>query len=135
MNAYLALHDAGVAHSYEVWDSHGALAAGGYGVAVGRVFVGESMFSRVSGAGDFGLTMLHRSLLDWGFLLHDAKLPSPYLAKRGFMQISREEYQGYLSSPTAFKNPGEWSTGKPAHVLSSCTSLSSVQSLSRVDKY
>ena len=43
MWAYAALHDAGLAHSYEVWDDRGELVAGGYGVACGRVFVGESM--------------------------------------------------------------------------------------------
>src|SRR4051794_22912646 len=43
MWAYAALHDAGLAHSYKVWDDRGELVAGGYGVACGRVFVGESM--------------------------------------------------------------------------------------------
>ena len=51
MWAYAALHDAGLAHSYEVWNEGGELVAGNYGVAVGRVFVGESMFTGAPGAG------------------------------------------------------------------------------------
>jgi leucyl/phenylalanyl-tRNA--protein transferase len=110
MWAYAALHDAGFAHSYEVWDARGELVAGGYGVASGRVFVGESMFTRVSGAGAFGLAVLHRHLAHWGFDLHDAKLPSQHLCSLGFAQMSREEYARYLSRPLAASRPGHWRT-------------------------
>ncbi|MEA2858298.1 MAG: leucyl/phenylalanyl-tRNA---protein transferase [Methylobacteriaceae bacterium] len=108
MWAYAALHDAGLAHSYELWDEHGELVAGGYGVASGRVFVGESMFTRVSGAGAFGLAILHRHLAQWGFDLHDAKLPSPHLCSLGFTQMPREQYSPYLSRPLAASRPGHW---------------------------
>jgi leucyl/phenylalanyl-tRNA--protein transferase len=108
MWAYAALHDAGFAHSYEVWDEHGELIAGGYGVASGRVFVGESMFTRVSGAGAFGLALLHRHLAHWGFDLHDAKLPSQHLCSLGFAQMPREQYATYLSRPLAASRPGHW---------------------------
>jgi leucyl/phenylalanyl-tRNA--protein transferase len=110
MTAYAALHDAGRAHSYELWDSGGELVAGGYGVAVGRVFVGESMFTRASGAGALGLAILHRHLAHWGFDLHDAKLPSPHLCSLGFMQMPREEYATYLSRPLAASRPGHWNS-------------------------
>jgi leucyl/phenylalanyl-tRNA--protein transferase len=108
MWVYAALHDAGFAHSYEVWDEQGALVAGGYGVASGRVFVGESMFTRASGAGAFGLAVLHRHLGHWGFELHDAKLPSPHLRDLGFTQMPREEYATYLSWQLAASRPGRW---------------------------
>jgi leucyl/phenylalanyl-tRNA--protein transferase len=108
MSAYAALHDAGFAHSYEIWDGDGNLVAGGYGVAAGRVFVGESMFTRVSGAGAFGLAILHRHLARLGFDLHDAKLPSPHLRSLGFTQMPREEYARYLSRPLAASRPGYW---------------------------
>jgi leucyl/phenylalanyl-tRNA--protein transferase len=108
MRAYAALHRAGFAHSYEVWDGRGELVAGGYGVAIGRVFVGESMFTRVSGAGAFGLAVLHRHLAHWGFDLHDAKLPSPHLCSLGFAQMPREQYASYLSRPLAASRPGHW---------------------------
>jgi leucyl/phenylalanyl-tRNA--protein transferase len=108
MWAYAALHDAGFVHSYEIWDEHGELIAGGYGVASGRVFVGESMFTRVSGAGAFGLAVLHRHLAHWGFELHDAKLPSPHLCSLGFGQMPREEYASYLCGRIAASRPGHW---------------------------
>jgi leucyl/phenylalanyl-tRNA--protein transferase len=108
MWAYAALHDAGFAHSYEVWDEEGALVAGGYGVAIGRVFVGESMFTRASGAGAFGLAMLHRHLAHWGFALHDAKLPSPHLRSLGFRQMPREEYATYLGGRIPASRAGRW---------------------------
>ncbi|MBV8851649.1 MAG: leucyl/phenylalanyl-tRNA--protein transferase [Methylobacteriaceae bacterium] len=108
MRAYAALHDAGLAHSYEVWDADGELVAGGYGVASGRVFVGESMFTRASGAGAFGLALLHRHLAHFGFELHDAKSPSPHLRSLGFTQMPREEYASYLSPPLAASRPGHW---------------------------
>jgi leucyl/phenylalanyl-tRNA--protein transferase len=110
MWAYAGLHDAGFAHSYEVSDEQGTLVAGGYGVASGRVFVGESMFTRSSGAGAFGLAVLHRHLKHWGFELHDAKLPSPHLRSLGFRQMPREEYARYLSRPLAASRPGHWRT-------------------------
>jgi leucyl/phenylalanyl-tRNA--protein transferase len=108
MWAYAALHDAGLAHSYEVWNADGELVAGGYGVAVGRVFVGESMFTRASGAGAFGLAVLHRHLAHWGFALHDAKLPSAHLSSLGFRQMPREEYAAYLAGGSAASRPGLW---------------------------
>jgi leucyl/phenylalanyl-tRNA---protein transferase len=108
MWAYAALHDAGLAHSYEVWDDRGELVAGGNGVACGRVFVGKSMITRVSGAGAFGLALLHRHLAHWGFDLHDAKLPSPHLCSLGFRRMPREEYATYLSRPFAASRRGDW---------------------------
>jgi leucyl/phenylalanyl-tRNA--protein transferase len=108
MWAYAALHDAGLAHSYEVWDERGELVAGGYGVASGRVFVGESMFTRASGAGAFGLAVLHRHLAHWSFALHDAKLPSAHLRSLGFKQMPREEYATYLAGRIPASRPGHW---------------------------
>ncbi|GAC1336033.1 MAG: hypothetical protein NVSMB26_21860 [Beijerinckiaceae bacterium] len=108
MWAYAALHDAGFAHSYEVWDRDGRLVAGGYGVAIGRVFVGESMFTRTSGAGALGLAMLHRHLAHWGFALHDAKLLSPHLRDLGYIEMPRETYRTYLSGRLSAARAGPW---------------------------
>jgi leucyl/phenylalanyl-tRNA--protein transferase len=108
MWAFAALHDAGLAHSYEIWDQDCELVAGGYGLASGRVFVGESMFTRASGAGAFGLAMLHRHLAHWGFALHDAKLPSPHLCSLGFRQMPREEYATYLCGRIPASRAGHW---------------------------
>jgi leucyl/phenylalanyl-tRNA--protein transferase len=110
MWAYAALHDAGFAHSYEVWDEQGELIAGGYGVASGRVWIGESMFTRRSGAGAYAMGILNRHLAQWGFRLHDVKLPSPHLSSLGFAQMPREEYASYLSGRIAASRPGHWRT-------------------------
>jgi leucyl/phenylalanyl-tRNA--protein transferase len=72
------------------------------------VFVGESMFTRASGAGAFGMAMLHRHLAHWGFALHDAKLPTPHFASLGFTQIPREEYEVYLSGAVPASSAGRW---------------------------
>jgi leucyl/phenylalanyl-tRNA--protein transferase len=66
------------------------------------------MFTRVSGAGAFGLAALHRHLAHWGFELHDAKLPSPHLCSLGFRQMPREEYASYLGGKVAASHPGHW---------------------------
>jgi leucyl/phenylalanyl-tRNA--protein transferase len=108
MWAYAALHDAGLAHSYEVWDEGGELVAGGYGVAVGRVFVGESMFTRSPGAGAYGLAALNRHLAEWGFALHDVKLPSEHFRSLGFTQMPREEYATYLWGQLPSSRAGRW---------------------------
>jgi leucyl/phenylalanyl-tRNA--protein transferase len=108
MWAYAALHDAGFAHSYEVWDRDGELVAGGYGVAVGRVFVGESMFTRAPGAGAYGFAVLNRHLAEWGFALHDVKLPSEHFRSLGFAQMPREEYSTYLSGSLPASRVGRW---------------------------
>jgi leucyl/phenylalanyl-tRNA--protein transferase len=108
MWAYAALHDAGFAHSYEIWDEDGELVAGGYGVAVGRIFVGESMFTRAPGAGAYGFAALNRHLAEWGFALHDVKLPSEHFRSLGFTQMPREEYAAYLCGQLAAGRAGRW---------------------------
>jgi leucyl/phenylalanyl-tRNA--protein transferase len=108
MWAYAALHDAGLAHSYEVWDSDGELVAGGYGVAVGRVFVGESMFTRAPGAGAYGFAVLNRHLAHWGFAMHDVKLPSEHFRSLGFTQMPREDYSACLSGVLPAARAGRW---------------------------
>ncbi len=92
MRAYAALHDAGHAHSFEVWDRDGALVGGGYGVAIGRVFVIESQFARESHASKIGFSMLNWHLAHWGFALNDNKGPSQNVLDMGFHVITRDDY-------------------------------------------
>jgi len=97
MRAYAALHDAGHAHSFEVWDQDGALVGGGYGVAVGRVFVIESQFARESHASKIGFSMLNWHLAHWGFALNDNKGPSQNVLDMGFHVIARDDYLARLA--------------------------------------
>lgn len=93
--AYTALHEQGLAHSVEVWlqDEDGPRLVGGlYGVSLGRMFFGESMFSRVPDASKVALCHLGRQLVAWDFWLIDCQIANPYLIQMGAMEVSRAEF-------------------------------------------
>ncbi|RVU01983.1 leucyl/phenylalanyl-tRNA--protein transferase [Mucilaginibacter limnophilus] len=93
INAYINLHKKGFAHSVEVWQD-GELAGGLYGVEVGNVFCGESMFSRVSNASKTSLIYLCQS---GKYKLIDCQLHTEHLESMGAQMISREEYMQMLT--------------------------------------
>ena len=88
---YLALHEAGGAHSIEVWDG-GRLVGGLYGVLTGRVFSGESMFHRETDASKVALVDLCARLLEAGVVLLDTQQPTEHMATMGQVVVRREEY-------------------------------------------
>lgn len=96
-NAYINLFDSGHAHSVEVWE-HGLLVGGLYGVQIGTVFCGESMFSRVSNASKAALTRL---CLTQKFSLIDCQIYSSHLEKMGAVFINMAEYRKYLNQTSA----------------------------------
>lgn len=81
--AYVHLHRLGHAHSVEVFDEAGALAGGIYGVAVGRMFFGESMFSARTGGSKIALAALAARLHVWGWPVLDAQVENPHLLSLG----------------------------------------------------
>jgi leucyl/phenylalanyl-tRNA--protein transferase len=89
--AYTCLFEAGVAHSIEVW-VNGSLAGGLYGVAVGRMFYGESMFSRVSDASKIAIVALSAQLAHWGFPMIDCQMRTAHLATLGAIEIPRARF-------------------------------------------
>lgn len=93
--AYAALAARGLAHSIEVWHD-GALAGGLYGVAIGRMFFGESMFSRVSDASKVALVHLVRQLGRWGFELIDCQMSTSHLASLGAHEIPRRDFMARI---------------------------------------
>jgi leucyl/phenylalanyl-tRNA---protein transferase len=105
MHAYAALHDAGYAHSFEVFNKAGELVGGGYGVAVGGAFTIESQFSRESGASKIGFCMLNWHLARWGFRLSDNKMPTQNVLEMGFVTIPRAEFLPRLAA--AQRLPGK----------------------------
>jgi leucyl/phenylalanyl-tRNA--protein transferase len=110
MRAYCELHDAGYAHSYEVWNADGTLVGGGYGVAVGGAFTIESQFTRESHTSKIGFAVLNWHLAKWGFTLNDNKGPTRNTIEMGFEVMSRAEYQIRLAQ--AMQKPdrlGTWS--------------------------
>jgi len=94
--AYERLHVLGLAHSAESWQGD-ELAGGLYGVAMGRVFFGESMFSRASDASKVALAYLARCLSDWGYALIDCQVYTPHLASLGAVEMPRAEFQRRLA--------------------------------------
>ena len=94
--AYLELHRAGYAHSIEVWRD-GKLAGGLYGVAIGRAFFGESMFTRVSDASKCALIALTRQLHAWGFGIIDCQMRTQHLSTLGAREIRRADFAQQLT--------------------------------------
>lgn len=95
MDAYNRLAALGHAHSVEVW-SKGELAGGLYGVALGRMFYGESMFSRRRDASKVALACLVRHLERWGFELIDCQMSTAHLASLGAREIPRAEFLRHM---------------------------------------
>jgi len=95
--AYTALHHQGYAHSVECW-LDGRLAGGMYGVAIGRIFFGESMFSRVTDASKVAFAYLARQLFAWNFALIDCQVHSAHLASLGAEQITRRDFTACLET-------------------------------------
>ncbi len=89
---YTQLHRAGFCHSVECWQD-GNLVGGLYGVRLGAIFFGESMFSRVSDASKVALVHLVARLNAGGFRLLDAQFTNPHLERLGAIEIPKAEYQ------------------------------------------
>lgn len=89
--AYNRLHDMGYAHSVETWfDGH--LVGGLYGLALGRGFFGESMFSSMTDASKVALAALVEHLRGWGYSFVDCQLPSPHILSLGAVEIPRSRF-------------------------------------------
>ena len=97
IDAYGALHRTGHAHSVEIW-MDGTLAGGLYGVAIGRMFYGESMFTDRSDASKVALAHLVRQLDCWGFEMIDCQMTTSHLARFGAREIPRAEFIRKLST-------------------------------------
>ena len=108
--AYLALHRLGDAHSVEVRRA-GALVGGLYGVQLGRVFFGESMFSRERDASKVALSALCRRCLALGIVLIDCQLATAHLVSLGSRTIPRSEFLQLIASHAAAQIPNAWSGG------------------------
>lgn len=109
--AYLRLHQLGHAHSVEVWQD-GRLIGGLYGVALGRVFFGESMFSRVHDASKIALAHLCRFLDQRGFAMIDCQMYTDHLASLGARPVPRHDFvqrlQQHQAAGEQHQQPGRW---------------------------
>ena len=112
--AYLALHRAGHAHSFETWQGE-ALVGGLYGVAIGRMFYGESMFSRATDASKVALVGLVQALIERGFRLIDCQQKTPLLASMGAREIPRIQFLRRVRALVNYPEPtGKWTRREPA---------------------
>ncbi|MDX1903246.1 MAG: leucyl/phenylalanyl-tRNA--protein transferase [Thermonemataceae bacterium] len=93
--AYLNLHQLGYAHSVEVWEKEN-LVGGLYGISLGDMFFGESMFSKVSNASKYGFITLVKILEEKGFSLIDSQVHTNYLESLGAEHIERATYMAHL---------------------------------------
>lgn len=95
--AYSKLHREGVAHSFEAWQ-HGKLVGGLYGIALGKVFFGESMFHTVSDASKVAFAYCVESLKAQNFQLIDCQVHSEHLVSLGAEEILRDEFSKLLKN-------------------------------------
>ncbi|MFN8486099.1 MAG: leucyl/phenylalanyl-tRNA--protein transferase [Caldilineaceae bacterium] len=100
VDTYCVLHEYGYAHSIETWID-GRLVGGLYGVALGGLFAGESMFSHVTDASKIALVYLVDCLRTKGFVLHDTQFMTKHLRRFGAIEIPREEYHQRLAQALA----------------------------------
>ncbi|WP_347350053.1 leucyl/phenylalanyl-tRNA--protein transferase [Intrasporangium sp.] len=107
--AYVRLHEAGWAHSVESWQD-GRLVGGLYGVAIGGLFAGESMFHHVRDASKAALVHLYALLAadDRGDRLIDVQWRTPHLASLGVTEVSRQRYRELLARSLEVPLPAPW---------------------------
>jgi len=110
LQAYGALHRQGLAHSVEVLDVAGELVGGLYGVALGGIFFGESMFSREADASKVAMVGLVDVLTRGGFGLIDCQVGNPHLSSLGARDIDRLDFEAQLAQTIDMEtDPGIWS--------------------------
>jgi len=110
--AYARLHNAGYAHSFETWRD-GELVGGLYGVALGRMFYGESMFSCATDASKVALVKLVEILKERGFPLIDCQMHTPLLESLGAREIPRREFLRTLTALVNYPEPPmKWNSVK-----------------------
>ena len=109
--SYIRLHEMGIAHSFEAYTPDGELAGGLYGISCGKIFCGESMFFKVSGASKFAFICAARLFAGLGGVLFDTQMVTPMTESFGAELIPRKEYlrllEKYGGKPLDF-GKGEW---------------------------
>ncbi len=101
LDAYSRLHELGWAHSIETWDERGVLVGGLYGVGIGGLFAGESMFHRARDASKVALVYLVERLVEGGASLLDVQWSTPHLASLGVTEVARPVYLELLADAVA----------------------------------
>ena len=124
--AFIRLHHCGLAHSVEVWSKDGGekqLVGGLYGLALGRAFFGESMFSRATDASKVAMAWLVARLKVGGYSLLDCQFMTEHLASLGAIEISAEDYSGLLGAAVGDGAAGDGAGGAGAASFEALDSL------------
>ena len=108
VSAYVRMHHLGWAHSVECWSEDGSLVGGLYGIAVGGLFAGESMFSRLADASKVALVALVDRLRGAGYGLLDVQWATPHLRTLGVVEIPRPRYVVALESAREIDVGSAW---------------------------
>ena len=117
INAYIELHHKGFAHSVEVWEKE-KLVGGLYGVSIGKIFFGESMFSEINNASKIALVYLVKTLSEWGFSSIDCQIKTDHLISMGAREISRHDFLNQLKKTAKEKTRvGKWSLPESLELL------------------
>ncbi len=115
--AYINLHLSGFAHSVEVWQDD-LLVGGIYGVSIGKLFCGESMFSRISNASKLALSSLIGLIRQHQFPILDCQVENPHLMSLGAENINRQRYIEYVARATKMNIPEDlWRSRTLDHKL------------------
>ncbi len=108
ISAYKTLHNGGIAHSVEVWQGE-KLVGGLYGIALGKIFFGESMFSLEKNASKFGFITLVNHLITRGYVLIDCQQDTPHMRSLGAELLSADEFYQYCENNLNVEtDPGKW---------------------------
>lgn len=105
--AYEKLHQQGLAHSVEVY-IEGELVGGLYGLSMGKLFFGESMFSKVKDCSKIAFIKMVEQLQKWGYALIDCQVSNDHLFSLGAQEISRDEFQRYLDQYIDSHSQTKW---------------------------
>jgi leucyl/phenylalanyl-tRNA--protein transferase len=117
MDAYCRLHEAGFAHSVEVWHQE-ELAGGLYGVSLGKCFFGESMFACKNNASKVALVTLVHLLRKWSFNLIDCQVTTRHLIRLGAREIPRKQFMAELKLALQSPTPkGKWRLGDSDNIV------------------
>lgn len=114
---YTKLHEQGIAHSIECWNAQGELVGGLYGLNIGRLFFGESMFSRETDASKVAFCFLMHCCHQWQMPLVDCQLPNDHLLSLGAYTITRREFMTVLQQNRNQLSP-DW---RPLQAIKHCT--------------
>jgi leucyl/phenylalanyl-tRNA--protein transferase len=97
---YADLHRLGFAHSFEIWNGSGELVGGGFGIAIGRIFISDSLFSRERDVSKMVSSALYYHLAKWGYVLCDGRDYTAMQDAMGYREISRAEHEKLLAKHT-----------------------------------